>query len=35
MEVAVNLEKWIKETGFENVVEEKAVVPSSPWPKDK
>ena len=35
MEVAVNLEKWIKEVGFEDVVEEKTVVPSSPWPKDK
>ena len=35
MEVAVNLEKWIKEAGFEDVVEEKTVVPSNPWPKDK
>jgi hypothetical protein len=35
MEVAVNLEKWIKEAGFEDVVEEKTIVPSNPWPKDK
>jgi hypothetical protein len=35
MEVAANLEKWIKEAGFEDVVEEKTVIPSNPWPKDK
>jgi len=31
----VNLEGWLKEAGFEDVVEEKSVVPSSPWAKDK
>jgi hypothetical protein len=35
MEVAVNLEGWLKEAGLEDVVEEKTVVPSSPWAKDK
>ena len=35
MEVAVNLDKWVKEAGFADVVEEKTVVPSSAWPKEK
>lgn len=35
MEIAVHLEEWLKDVGFEDVVEEKTVVPSNPWPKDK
>ncbi|KAE9369972.1 TAM domain methyltransferase [Stipitochalara longipes BDJ] len=35
MDVAPNLDKWLKETGLEDVVEEKTIVPGSPWAKDK
>jgi hypothetical protein len=35
MRVAEHLKEWVKEAGFEDVIEEKLVVPSSPWPKDK
>lgn len=35
MDVAAHLEEWLKETGLEEVVEEKTVVPGNPWPKDK
>jgi hypothetical protein len=35
MRVAEHLEEWVKEAGFEDVIEEKVVVPSNPWPKDK
>jgi hypothetical protein len=35
MDVAAKLEKWLKEVGLEDVVEEKTIVPVNPWPKDK
>ena len=35
MDVAPRLEGWLKETGLEDVVEERTVVPGSPWAKDK
>lgn len=35
MEVAVHLKDWLEAAGFEAVVEEKRVVPSNPWPRDK
>jgi hypothetical protein len=35
MRVAERLEEWVKDAGFEDVIEEKVVVPSNPWPKDK
>jgi hypothetical protein len=35
MDVAVNLEKWLQQAGFTNVVQHKMLVPFGPWPKDK
>lgn len=35
MDVAVHLEKWVREANFTDVSEHKMIVPTGTWPKDK